>query len=260
MTKETLNTIKQWFQTYIRDFTEPDGQLHELLQLKVHHSCRVAQDARGLAIDLGWAPGDILLAEALGWLHDIGRFTQFKEHRTFHDAQSFDHGERAWAILQQESVLADVCESEKARILMGVRWHNAKGIPQDLDEEIRSSVKLIRDADKLDIFYVTIQRIQNDGFQAMAKMFPHVKLDGPVNPELIEDFQRCRSSDYSEIKSLNDFLIVAVGWIYDINYAPTFQRIIERNILATLTDRLPRDDDAIRALIEQAEAFVEGQQ
>jgi hypothetical protein len=256
MTNETLNTIKKWFQTYISDFSEPDGQLHELLQLKVHHSCRVAQNARGLAIDLGWAPSDIPMAEALGWLHDIGRFTQFKEYRTFHDAESFDHGERAWAILQQDSILSGVCESEQACILMGVRWHNAKDIPQDLDDKVLPSVQLIRDADKLDIFRVVITRIQDDGFQAIAKMFPHVSLDGPVNPDVITDFQMRRSSDFAKIKSLNDFLIMALGWIYDINYAPTFQRIIERNILSTFTDQLPRDDDAIRALIKQAEAFV----
>jgi len=259
MTNETLTTIKQWFKSYIRDFTEPDGQLHELLQHKVHHSCRVAQDARGLAIDLGWAPGDIPLAEALGWLHDIGRFTQFKEYRTFHDAESFDHGERAWKILQQESVLSEVSESERARILMGVRWHNAKDIPQDLNDEFLPSVQLIRDADKLDIFHVVKKRIQNDGFQAIAKMFPHVKLDGPVNPEVVEDFQMCRSSDFAKIKSLNDFLIMALGWIYDINYAPTFQKIVDRNFLSTLTDPLPRDHHAISALIKQAEEFVRRQ-
>ncbi|MCP4451011.1 MAG: HD domain-containing protein [Planctomycetes bacterium] len=256
MTNDTLNTIKRWFETYIDNFKGSDGQLHELLQLKVDHSGRVAQDARALAIDLDWAPEDIPLAEALGWLHDIGRFTQFKEHRTFHDAQSFDHGERARSILQQESVLSDVSEFERLRILMGVRWHNAKHIPQDLDANVLPSVQLIRDADKLDIFHVVKKRIQDDGFQAIAKMFPHVKMDGPINPEVVADFQMCRSSDFATIKSLNDFLIMALGWIYDINYAPTFQKIADRNLLSTLTDPLPRDDAKICALITQAEDFV----
>ncbi len=256
MTHETLNTIKQWFETYTCNFAEPDGQLHELLQLKVDHSRRVAHDARGLAIDLGWTPEDISLAEALGWLHDIGRFTQFRECRTFHDAQSFDHGERGQAVLQKESVLSGLSEPAQDRILAGVRWHNAKHIPRDLDTSVLSSVQLIRDADKLDIFHVVRKRIQDDGFQAIAKMFPHVKMDGPINPEVISDFQMCRSSDYAKIESLNDFLIMALGWIYDINYAPTFRKIVDRNFLSTLTDSLPKDDARICALITQAETFV----
>ncbi len=260
MTNDTLDMIKQWFETYIDNFKGSDGQLHELLQLKVDHSGRVAQDAQQLAMDLSWAPEDIPLAEALGWLHDIGRFAQFQECRTFHDAESFDHGERGQAVLQQESVLSGLSESEQGRILAGVRWHNAKHIPQDLDASVLSSVQLIRDADKLDIFHVVRKRIQDDGFQAIAKMFPHVKMDGPINPEVVADFQMCRSSDFATIKSLNDFLIMALGWIYDINYAPTFQRIMERDILSTLTDPLPRDDAKIDALITQAEQFVESQQ
>jgi hypothetical protein len=260
MTNDTLKTIIRWFETYVDNFAEPDGRLHELLQLKVDHSRRVAQDARLLAIDLDWAPEDVPLAEALGWLHDIGRFTQFKAHRTFHDAESFDHGEQGQAILQQESVLSGIAESEQTRIFAGVRWHNAKDIPQDLDAHVLPSVQLIRDADKLDIFHVVKKRIQDDGFQAIAKMFPHVKMDGPINPEVVSDFQRCRSSDFAKIKSLNDFLIMALGWIYDINYAPTFQKIVDRNILSTLTDPLPRDHDKICALITQAEAFVASQQ
>lgn len=260
MTTETLNTIKRWFETFVQDFSEPDGQLHELLELKVHHSCRVAQDARAVAIDSGWAPDDVPLAEAMGWLHDIGRFPQFKEHRTFHDANSFDHGQRAWDILQTECVLADMSALERDCILQGVRWHNAKCIPEGLDAKVLASVQLIRDADKLDIFHVVRKRIQEDGFEAIARMFPHVRLDGPVNPEVVADFQMCRSSDYDKVASLNDFLIVALGWIYDINYASTFRRIEDRNFLATLTGPLPKDDAKVRAVITQAEQYVASQQ
>ena len=259
MTHETLDTIKQWFETYSGNFAEPDGQLHDLLQLKVDHSRRVAQDIRALATDLGWTLDDINVAEALGWLHDIGRFTQFKEHRTFHDAKSFDHGERAWQVLQQDSVLADVSDARRACVLLGVRWHNARHIPQDLDPEMYRYIHLIRDADKLDIYRVTLDRLKNDGFQSIAKMFPHVKLDGPVNPLIIEDFQMCRSSDFANIKSLNDFLIMVLAWIYDINYGPTFRKIVQRDILSELISRLPKDDDTIRGLIRQAKDYVQSQ-
>lgn len=256
MTYEILNRIRQWFEQYSAGFAESDGQLHELLQLKVDHSRRVARDAQALATDLDWPSEDVNLAESLGWLHDIGRFTQFKEYRTFHDAESFDHGERAWQILQQDSVLSGTSDSDRMRVLMGVRWHNAKQIPPDLETEAYAGIRLIRDADKLDIYRVLLKRLKVDGFRAIAEMFPHVKLDGPVNPELIDDFRMCRSSSFKNVKSLNDFLIMALAWIYDINYAVTFRFIMERDILSELIAHLPADDGQIPALIDQAEGYV----
>ena len=98
MTIGELNIIKKWFKAYIDNYMDAEGRLHELLQLKVGHSGRVANDARALATELEWSEGEILRSEALGWLHDIGRFSQFKEYHTFHDAKSINHGQRGWEV------------------------------------------------------------------------------------------------------------------------------------------------------------------
>ncbi len=255
MTIDELNVIKKWFKTYIRGFEE-NGQLHDLLKLKVGHSGRVARDARAVACDLGWSEGDVHMAEALGWLHDVGRFSQFKEYRTFHDAKSMNHGQRGWEVLQEESLLQGMSELERTCILQGVHWHNAKDLPQNFDGQVLRTVQLIRDADKLDIFYVFAKEIKENGFQSFEKMYPHVKLDAPVSDWVVQDFQMRRSSSYDEIKSLSDFMVIQLAWVYDINFAPTFKRIVERRIIETLAEQLPRHDTTLNALIEQAEEFV----
>ncbi|MCF7974548.1 MAG: HD domain-containing protein [Phycisphaerae bacterium] len=259
MTTHEIKTIIFWFENYTHSFSENDG-LHRLLQLKVDHSRRVAQDARALAVDLGWSADDCHLAEALGWLHDIGRFSQYQEFRTFHDARSINHGERGAEILEQTSLLSEIPMRERLCLLQGVRWHNARDLPDDLDDGVRPWVKLIRDADKLDIFHVVSREIREDGFQSMSEMFPHVQLDGPVNPAVIQDIQMQRSSSFEQIKSLNDFYIMQLSWIYDISYAPTLRRIVQRQILSDLTDRLPRDHEAVEALVKEVEAFVGSRQ
>ncbi len=260
MTIDTLNVIKEWFKTYIRGFQDEDGQLHDLLKLKVGHSGRVARDARDVACELDWSEGDVRMAEALGWLHDVGRFSQFQEYHTFHDAKSINHGQRGSEILQQDSVLLGMSELERNHILQGVLWHNAKDLPEDFDCDVLRTVQLIRDADKLDIFYVFSKEIKENGFQSFATMYPHVKLDAPVSDSIVQDFQMRRSSSYHNIKSLCDFMVIQLAWVYDINFAPTFRRIVQRHIIEDLADQLPRHDDTLNALIKQAEEFVRSRQ
>jgi hypothetical protein len=260
MTTDELKVIKEWFKTYIRDFADEDGLLHDLLKLKVGHSGRVARDARAVATDLDWSEDAVRMAEALGWLHDVGRFSQFKEFHTFHDAKSINHGQRGWEILQQDSVLLGLSELERTCILQGVHWHNAKDLPQDLDAQVLPTVQLIRDADKLDIFHVFSVEIKENGFQSFAKMYPHVKLNGPVSDSVVQDFQMCRSSSYHDIQSLCDFMVIQLAWVYDINFAPTFKRIIQRQIIEDLAELLPRHDNTLNALIKQAEGFVRSRQ
>ncbi|MCK5676839.1 MAG: HD domain-containing protein, partial [Verrucomicrobia bacterium] len=75
MTDLQLQRIAEWFESYTGTFASVDGRFHLPLQLKVDHSRRVADNARQLAEDLGWNPEEANGAEALGWLHDVGRFS-----------------------------------------------------------------------------------------------------------------------------------------------------------------------------------------
>lgn len=255
MTSEQLLTLTHWFQDFTQHYAQA-GELHTLLKLKVKHTQRVARDARDIASDLGWPQEHVRAGEALGWLHDIGRFPQFQRYQTFNDAKSFNHGSRAWAITKKQGWVNGLPEVERDGILQGILWHNAKDIPSDITDDIRPWVQLIRDADKLDIFNVVAKEIKADGFKSLSQMYPHVKLDGPVNPVIIENFRHGRTSSYQQIQTLNDFLLIQLAWVYDIHFAPTFKRILDRDILAYLIERLPQADPTIHELVEQAEQYV----
>ena len=48
---------------------------------------------------------DILLAELIGLLHDIGRFEQIKNYHTFLDKESIDHAEYGNKILFEDDLI-----------------------------------------------------------------------------------------------------------------------------------------------------------
>ncbi len=241
MNNSQLKKITDWFTRYTQTFASSDGNFHPPLQLKIDHSRRVADNARQLAKDLGWNPSEANRAEALGWLHDVGRFSQFAEFGTFTDATSVNHGERGWEIIREDGILFPLTTEEQNALLDGIRYHNAKTEPNHLNEESLRFLKLIRDADKLDIFHIVLSSIQRDGFQDLPGMLPQVVLNGPVNPKVIHEIQTRRTCSIMEVRSLMDFLLMQLSWIYDLNYSASFRQIIDRNIIETLERELPAD-------------------
>jgi len=256
MTDLQLQEIKEWFESYTGTFASGDGSFHPPLQLKVDHSQRVADNARQLAENLGWIPSDANRAEALGWLHDIGRFSQFAEFGTFTDATSINHGERGWKIAREDGILFPLKTKEQNILLDGIRYHNAKTEPDHLGEENLRFLKLIRDADKLDIFHFVLTSVQRDGFQELPKMLPQVVLKGPVSPRIIHEIQTRRSCSITEVRSLADFLLMQLSWIYDLNYSASFRQIIERDIIDNLEQALPKEQQ-IGTIVHAARSYIE---
>jgi hypothetical protein len=255
MNSAQLQAIKDWFTNYVGTFAA-NGILHPVFQLKVDHSTRVADNARQLAEGLGWNPEEINGAEALGWLHDAGRFSQFAEFGTFMDSASINHGERGREIIRASEILCALDLEEQAALLNGIRYHNARTEPDHLSEESRRFLKLIRDADKLDIYRIVLDSVERDGFQELPGMLPHVRLDAPVSPEVLCEIRKHRSCSIEVVRSLADYLLLELCWIYDLNYPASLRIVFERNIIGRMEQALPKSA-AVRKLVQAARKYIE---
>lgn len=253
-----LCDITDWFNGYVESFSAKDGSLPPPLKMKVEHSRRVADNARLLAGNLKWSPEKGNCAEALGWLHDVGRFSQFAEFGTFSDAGSINHGIRGWEVVRESGILCTVARDEQEVLLDGIRCHNVKTIPDHLAEPSLRFAKLIRDADKLDIYRFVIDSVELNGFQELPNMLPQIDLKGPVNPKLIREIATFRSCSIENVLSLADFLLMQLSWIHDLNYPATFRLIVERNMIGKLESQLP-DDRQIHDIVHEIRRLADRQ-
>ena len=96
-----LEEAKKEFINYVDNY---DLEV-EMIELKKHHSLRVMDVAEKIAISENFTEEEIEIATLIGLLHDIARFKQYTEYKTFKDIQSFDHGDMGVTILEQDSYL-----------------------------------------------------------------------------------------------------------------------------------------------------------
>lgn len=257
MNTTQLKFITNWLKGYVKTFSV-DGVLSAPLKLKKQHSSRVAYNARLLAGNLKWSHQDINSAEALGWLHDVGRFSQFAEFGTFSDANSINHGQRGRDIISQNRILNGLEPANKETLLNGIEFHNSKTVPSHLAPRSHRFTELIRDADKLDIFKIVLNSIRLDGFKELPNMLPQINLKGPINDEIVREIMTHNSCSLKNVHSLSDFLLMQLSWIQDLNYHASLQQIIERNIIDEIEKHLP-DKQSCRNIIRTIRLYVENE-
>jgi putative nucleotidyltransferase with HDIG domain len=254
-----MNTAQQealraWFDTYVQGFYTGPARHDAHIQLKQVHTQKVCEEMEYLCTALALDEPDHLLAGAIALLHDVGRFEQYRRHQTFMDARSEDHCLLGLEIIKAQGVLDGFEASERDVILTAVRHHGARVLPDGLPKRTDLFCRLIRDADKIDIFRVVLDNYRRwkespEGF-VLAVPFPD---EDRYNPALLDAVIEGQAIDYRELQTIHDVRLLQLGWIHDINFPATLARIRQRGHFDELLDGLPADDacDRLRRYVTQ---------
>lgn len=239
MQDNQLVKLKEWFSVYITRFHSKKHDIHDAIERKIMHTALVCDNIKTICASIENDPPDIFLAETAALLHDLGRFPQLDRFGTFVDFKSLDHGNLAIDILLEENVLSGISGIEQRCLLTAIKWHNKKNLPKELQEDELLLLKLLRDADKLDIL----------------RMFSEYYPESKDNPnELLEfglpESDKCEKgivdailnreiADIMLSKSLNDIRLSKLSWFYDFNFIKSKQLFKERNYLEHTLAVLP---------------------
>jgi len=247
MEQQQLKKFRAWFDDYVAGFYGVDEFLNANLKLKEDHSRRTCEEMLGLADELGLDANSRRIAEAIALFHDIGRFKQFVEYRTYNDTKSLDHCLLGLDVLRQTMVLEGLDEPERQLIEKAIEYHGLKELPSGLDGKCLLFSQLIRDADKLDVLYTVTEyskQYKDDSTGFMLELeFPDTT---EYSAEVVEDVLGARRVDYSKLRTLNDMRLLQLAWVYDVNFPVTLKRMKKRRFLETLLDFLPETGDIER--------------
>ena len=255
MTRDDLNFFKEWFSGYCRTFSSGELEDQKNIDLKKRHTLKVCENITEISERLSLDENRRLLAEAVALFHDIGRFPQYAEYKTFRDSISVNHGLLGAKTLRETRVLHNLSSEEQETIIQSVMFHNAFAVPQKMREGIIFFVKLIRDADKLDIWRVFLEHYEG----AEESRASAVGLGLPELPEYSEEvlsqLHERRIVSLSAIRSLNDFKLLQLSWIFDLNFIPSFVLVSERKYIERIAAHLPATEP-IRGLSAMLNGFV----
>ena len=245
--------MSSWMTTYMKSFYSPeaaktakshleiksaktiffdDAQIVDGIILKEKHTWKVVKNCENLAKHLNLNEHDSLLAKMIGLFHDVGRFYQFTVYRTFNDALSENHAKLGLKVIKD---LPFMTKLDKATLKFAIGNHNAKEIAPTENQRHLAFAKLIRDADKIDIYRV-------------LKPFLGPTDGTGCSPDFVDLFVAGKQCDYTKMRTQDDRKLVRLMWVYDVYFAWSLQQIVEQNYIEDIINNLVQDEKMMQGI------------
>ncbi len=238
MDNSEIRYYREHFKSYTDSFFGSDEYQNRNYKIKQEHTKRVSKNILEICSSIKFTEYEKNIAETIALYHDIGRFIQFQKYRTFSDSKSENHALLGINVLKNEKIIDK--SKFKRSILSAISVHNLKNIPGNLKDKDLLYSKLIRDADKLDIFHVLTNYYKNN-----KKNNPALDLDLIENTEysqkVLDDFFANKCIDTTNLKGTLDFKLLQLSWIYDINFEHTLHIIKNNNYIEKIVSILPEN-------------------
>ena len=236
---------KKSFQEYLKNYDTNDGSI----ALKIKHTYEVVKKSEYIANGLRLDKENIELAKIIALLHDIGRFEQIKEFGEFND-KKIEHAEFGVKVLFDNSLIRKFIDEDKYDniIYKAIYNHNKYKIEENLNEKELLQCKIIRDADKLDNFRVKEK-------DKLEDMFPKIYNEKTINYETIsekvyEDFMQHKCIKLEDRKTIIDYWVCVIAFIFDLNFNISLQYVKENNYIDILVNRIEYKNDTTKQKME----------
>jgi hypothetical protein len=244
MKQVQLDELQRWFDSYVQTFNDIEEEGFRNILLKVEHTRKVCETMALLAMGEKLTPEDSRIAAAVALLHDVGRFPQFRRWRTFRDSESDNHARLGIEVIRQQGLLDVLPAGERTLIEEAIRFHNLLALPLRFSSPTALFIRLIRDADKLDIWRVFMDYFRQPEDQrpsAVTLGFPD--LPG-VTPACVSELAAGRVIRLDNVRVLNDFKLLQISWVYDLNFPSSYKLLQQRGHIPALAATMPLDSQA----------------
>jgi HD superfamily phosphohydrolase YqeK/uncharacterized protein YozE (UPF0346 family) len=230
---------REYFESVAKPYLEEAG-INEYQKskydIKYKHPYRVAELAEEIGVSLNLSKDDLDMLYVIALLHDVGRFHQIKKYGTMLDSKSLDHGDLSCDEVKGLNFISKFFSVEDCNVIYSaVKNHNNYAIDDNIkDERELMFCKLIRDADKLDIFGIVvktelasyIEKIREEATQRVIapEVLQFIENKKPIVRE-------CRKTDM-------DMLLSKISLLFDVNYPKTFEIFNQSGYFEELTEFL----------------------
>jgi hypothetical protein len=238
MERTELDYFKDWFKKYVALYYKLPGDGVKPILLKEQHTKRTCKEILLLGRESGLSDEDLLLAETVALFHDIGRFPQWKNYSTFIDSASEDHAQLGLKVISQHEILMRLTAEERELIRIAIRYHNVRKLPLNLSQRQDLFSRLLRDADKLDIWRLVISELEGHG-NLVETLEGVIPTSNSFNRGIVSELMERKVPDFSSVRNRNDMILLRLGWVFDLNLPMSCRQVLERHYVERLCSNLP---------------------
>ncbi|MDD2403756.1 MAG: HD domain-containing protein [Lentisphaerae bacterium] len=250
-----MQEFTKFFIEYSESFLTGNAAEDQMIILKRDHCTAVSGLALELMQSVSACPADWRAAELGGLLHDIGRFRQYRQYRTFSDARSENHAKLSVEVIEELKITEKLPPQEQRMILKTVARHNLPKLPAEPETRQRLLDQVVRDADKIDIYNIVLD------YYERPELHQSVALDLPdlpqISDEVIAALSAKQSVNMRALATLNDFKLCQLAWVYDLNLFRSRRIFAERNYIERMCKLIP-DFSGFGNIRKQLNDFLNG--
>ena len=245
MTEEILGKARIHFDEFTKShIKEVEVNLIDDLKLKKEHSLRVAELCCQIAQKQQFEKNDCRLAELIGLVHDMGRFPQYVKYQTFDDSKSEDHTLLGIKLLEETDFFKELSEADQHIVKQSIESHNKLTVTAK-DKRTMLFCQILRDANKLDIWDMTVSFLKKDGTFSNSTFCYNLPMLSGVSDVVIKTLSSGKVLQKKDLQSINDYKLFQMSQIFDLNFKVSFEILNKKQLIKKIYDTLPKRDDVI---------------
>lgn len=213
---------------------------------KLEHTYHVVDNAKYICESINLDKENTELAMTIALLHDIGRFFQATQMKTFReDITKYDHANVGMEFLFNSGKIRDFIKTNEFDdiIKKAIDTHSEYSIKNlNLSQRERLHCNIIRDADKVDSFRTksicniyTMSNISKDDVE-----------NSKISDKVYNDFMNEKTIFSKDRRTSIDVWISYIAFIFGLEFKISFEIISKKDYINKLFDRFEYKNDNFR--------------
>lgn len=255
ITAELLKSCYREFESYFQSLSVNAPEIHHKVEDIRTHSLRVAANMKEISKLVLQTEEEQRIAEVAGLFHDLGKADMFVQGTESPSTIQRDHAEHSGKMLKTMKFLQSLTEEIQLVLVKAVESHNKAKLPKLDNEQQATFARLLRDADKLDIFESSY-RFFKEKYGVQPLMTYDLVNYPEYSEKILKNMQQAKIGLIEDMKTMNDYKLLLLSMAYDLNYKYTFRLLSERQYIQKIYETLPKRDQIIDAY-RSLKLFVE---
>jgi hypothetical protein len=238
--KEILEAFRNDIKKYLKPFLSAQYKDDIYVLRHIIHAEKVVENILILADSLEVSESERNTAEVVALFHDIGRFWILQQDQT--EKQKYDHAQASIQYLMTNSTFNSLDESVKNNLTEVIQNHHLPEIPKKENSPAYFYIRLLRDADKLDLWRATTDNLLNSKKRSVLAKELGLNDKLAVTESFCQNILEGGIAGKNEIITFSDYLLYQMSWVFDLNFKKSFQLLNQRQYMRHYYDALPKND------------------